>query len=185
MPIFVDFYALSSTHLAKLSASEGVVGLLKRCQEHGEHLGKLNYGDFEPAELFEPVDDLLGTRLGDLLGCAVGPVDGTNTKPLVGHLSDDELTDAVDALEQLNEAIQLDADDLDDEDDGDDEDEDEEFERPDVYKVRAKVGEIAESLGVTLEDDLAEYIDDLLDTLRCGVRSKGDLLGVVHVPTDH
>ena len=107
MAFFLDFYALNAAQLTKVRRSEGVEGLRKRCEEFGEHLGRTEFAT-PPNDLFDALDQLLDTKLSDLLGTELGDLDGGHTNPKVGHLSEDDMSDAMDQLDRLGEAIDLD-----------------------------------------------------------------------------
>src|SRR5688572_30452501 len=110
MPHTIDLYSLPPSQVAKVRGKEGVEGVRRRCKENGEHLGTMEFGE-STHELFDALDILLTTRLADLLGSELGDFDGAVSKPRIGHLTGDDITDAIEALEQLAEALELDADD--------------------------------------------------------------------------
>lgn len=169
MPFFLDFYALPPAQMLKVRKSEGVAGLRKRCEEFGEHLGRTDFND-SPTDLFDGLDLVLGTRLAELLGGEIGDLDGTATTPKVGHLNEDDISDAIDGLEQLSEAIDLDPDEEDDED----------FDRAQQFGLRTRAEEIAEDLGLVFDDDFADLINDLLDNLRAARDEDGEIIAFVN-----
>lgn len=169
MPFFLDFYALSAAQMVKVRKSEGVEGLRKRCEELGEHLGRTEFND-APGDLFDGLDQMLGTRLAELLGAEIGDLDGTSTSPKVGHLSEDDMSDAIDNLEQLSEAIDLDPDEEDDED----------YDRAQQYELRSRAEEISDDLGLVFDDDFANIIHDLLDNLRAARDEDAEIIAFVN-----
>ena len=169
MAFFLDFYALPAAQMVKVRKSEGVEGLRKRCEEMGEHLGRTEFKE-APGDLFEALDKLLSIRLAELLGSQIGDLDGTSSSPCVGHLSEDDMSDAMDSLEQLSEAIELDP----------DEDDDEDFDRAQQFELRQRAEEIADDLGLVIDDDFGDLITDLIDNLRAARDENGEIIAFVN-----
>lgn len=162
----IDLYTLPPIQVAKVRGKEGVEGVRRRCTENGDHLGTMEFGD-GATELFDALDQLLSTRLADLLGAELGDLDGSVTEPRVGHLNADDITDAIEALEQLSEALELDA------------DEDEDYESSDLLGLRNRAEEIADDLGLTIDDDFADAINELIEHLKAAVEEESDIVTIV------
>jgi hypothetical protein len=162
----IDLYSLPPAQVAKVRGKEGVEGVRRRVKEAGEHLGTMDFGE-GIHELFDALDLLLTIRLADLLGSQLGDLDGAITKPKIGHLSGDDITDAIEALEQLAEALELDPDD------------EEDYETSDLLGLRNRAEEIAEELSLSIDDDFADAINELIDNLKAAIDEDSDLIAIV------
>jgi hypothetical protein len=169
MAFFLDFYALNAAQLTKVRRSEGVEGLRKRCEEFGEHLGRTEFAT-PPNDLFDALDQLLDTKLSDLLGTELGDLDGGHTNPKVGHLSEDDMSDAMDQLDRLGEAIDLDPDEEDDED----------YDRVQLYELRKRAEEMASDLDLVFDDDFAALLGELVDNLRAARDEDSEIIAFVN-----
>jgi hypothetical protein len=173
----LDFHALPQGQISKLRKSEGVDGLIRRILDNGEHIGRIEFADVDPSELFDGIDHLLNIQLSDLLGCDVGDLDGGAFDPKCGYLSNDDMSDALEALDQLVEAIDLDPDEEDDED----------FDRVRLFQIRGRAEELAEDLKLVFDDDFADLVNDLADFTRAARDEDGALITVhngTHVSGD-
>jgi hypothetical protein len=162
----IDLYSLPPAQVAKVRGKEGVEGVRRRCKENGEHLGTMEFAD-GATELFDALDVLLSTRLADLLGSELGDLDGAVTEPRIGHLNGDDISDCIEALEQLAEALELDA------------DEEEDYEGSDLLALRNRAEEIADDLGLSIDDDFADAINELIDNLKAALDEESDIVAIV------
>lgn len=163
----IELYSLPPAQVAKVRKRDSVDAIRERCEEHGELLSNMEFAD-ATTEMFEALDVILGTtHLADLLGAELGDFNGLASKPRVGHLGGDEITDAVDSLEQLAEALELDA------------DEDEDYEGGDLIGLRNHTEQVADEHGFVVDDDFADMVNELIDILRAAIDEERDLVSIV------
>jgi hypothetical protein len=112
----------------------------------------------------------LDIKLSDLLGAEIGDLDGQQTTPKVGHLSEDDMSDAMDQLDRLGEAIDLDPDEEDDED----------YDRVQLYDLRKRAEEMAQDLDLVFDDDFAALVNELVDNLRAARDEDGEIIAFVN-----
>lgn len=169
----VDLYTLPSTVAAALEARGGIDNLKARCADQGEHLGTVDFPG-EPSEFLTALEELLRVDVSNLVARRVGGIDGTRTDPTVGRLTEDELADVIDALDRLSVALEVD-----DEDD----DEDEMYGANDSTVLRDEAADMADSLGISLEEDVVSVTDGMLEALRSAGIAGTDVIGIVSVAT--